>query len=129
VRLNALATRAMLTPTRRQQDVTSRTKQLEALEARLRETEERLKQAKSSPPTRKNSQRRTPVEDTFPPDAKARIGDAQSPLAMRRQQEAAKENARLGALPQTPPSASDGSTDSYVLVDRPPTARSTGERA
>lgn len=51
----------------KKQAVTTQTQELQALEARLRAAEERLQQAKgTSPPRRKDSQRRTPVEAVFP---------------------------------------------------------------
>lgn len=51
----------------RKQAVSTQTQELQALEARLRAAEERLQQAKgNSPPRRKDSQRRTPVEAVFP---------------------------------------------------------------
>lgn len=108
--------------------MSTHTQQLEALEARLRETEARLKQAKSSPPSRKDSQRRTPIEGTFPDDAKARIQDPSSPLAGRGKPENNIQAAKKmpGALPDTP--TSDNSTE-YVLVDRPRTAQSEDEKA
>src|SRR5437763_1227483 len=57
----------------RKQAVTHHAQELEALEAKLRETEERLKQAKNSPPRRKDSQRRTPIEGVFPSEDMARL--------------------------------------------------------
>lgn len=57
----------------KKQAVTDHTQQLEALEARLKETEERLKEVQTSPPRRKDSQRRTPRQDTFHNDDKARL--------------------------------------------------------
>lgn len=93
--------------------MTDHTQQLEALEARLKETEERLKEVQNSPPRRKDSQRRTPRQDTFHNDDKAR--SRQNPAGMRN---------TAGASPESPASAN--STE-YVLVDRPPTAQSTAE--
>lgn len=106
----------------RKQEVTSHTQQLEALEARLRETEERLKQAKSSPPSRKGSQRRSPIEDAFPDDAKERLREAGSPSAARRkpQNSMQTQEGAAGASPDTP--TSDKSTE-YVMVARPRSAR------
>ncbi|KAE8853725.1 hypothetical protein HRS9122_00717 [Pyrenophora teres f. teres] len=65
--------------------VTTQTRELEALEARLRAAEERLNQAKgNSPPARKDSQRRTPVEASFSDQDKARLEEASSsPLAQK----------------------------------------------
>ncbi|KAF2263200.1 hypothetical protein CC78DRAFT_604711 [Lojkania enalia] len=113
----------------KKQAVSSHAQELEALEARLRETEERLKQARSSPPNRKNSQRRTPVQGAFADDDKARIGEPASPLAQRQKlvADTRAANTMPGALPETP--ASYNSTE-YVLVDRPRTAQSQeGEKA
>lgn len=99
----------------RKQAVTSQTQELEALELRLREAENRLKQAKSnSPPRRKNSQRRSPLEGAFPEQDKARVNGPASPLAQ-------KTNAHVmgntsGAAPTTP--SSQNSAD-YVMVERP----------
>jgi hypothetical protein len=93
-------------PTRKQA-VTTQTQELEALELRLREAEDRLKQASSnSPPRRKDSQRRSPLAGAFPAQDKARI-------------EATKTIA--GALQPTTP-ASQNSAD-YVLVERPHSSR------
>jgi hypothetical protein len=87
--------------------VQSQTRELEALEQRLRETEARLKRASSHSPrptnlTRKASERQTPVKPTFDHDG----GSPTSPLA--------KDD-------------SDASTEmmqknekgEYVMVDRP----------
>ncbi|KAF2256863.1 hypothetical protein BU26DRAFT_513621 [Trematosphaeria pertusa] len=93
----------------KKQAVSHHAQELEALEAKLRETEERLKQAKTSPPRRKDSQRRTPIQSAFPDEDRARLAAAGSPLAARR-----KENAR----PQKD------------LPDRPRTAQTEdGEKA
>lgn len=120
----------MLTP-RRKQAVSTHNQELEALEARLRETEERLKRAKSSPPgsfSRKNSQRRTPIGGTFNEEDKARVGGAESsrPLAQKqrpdvKQAASTNANAMPGALPETP--TSYNSSAEYVMVDRPQSAR------
>ncbi|CAE7025158.1 hypothetical protein CFE70_003568 [Pyrenophora teres f. teres 0-1] len=93
--------------------VTTQTRELEALEARLRAAEERLNQAKgNSPPARKDSQRRTPVEASFSDQDKARLEEASSsPLAQ-------KSANMPGALPDTPTPSSTTSAD-YVLVERP----------
>ncbi|KAF2848764.1 hypothetical protein T440DRAFT_146271 [Plenodomus tracheiphilus IPT5] len=92
----------------KKQAVSTQTQELEALEARLRAAEERLQQAKgNSPPRRKDSQRRTPVEGVFPDQAK------QSPLAANSTQATAN---LAGALPETP---SSHSSADYVLVERP----------
>lgn len=73
----------------KKQAVSSHNQELEALEAKLRETEERLKQAKTnSPPRRKDSQRRTPIEGTFPDQDKARLDAAGSPLASKQKHRA-----------------------------------------
>lgn len=54
----------------KKQAVSTQTQELQALEARLRAAEERLQQAKgNSPPRRKDSQRRTPVDAVFPDQA------------------------------------------------------------
>jgi hypothetical protein len=88
----------------RKQAVTTQTQELEALEARLRAAEDRLKQAGgSSPPRRKDSQRRSPLEGAFPAQEPARADGS-----------SAQKTA--GALPDTP--ASQNSAD-YVLVERP----------
>ena len=106
----------------RKQAVTTHTQELEELEARLRATEERLKQAKSSPPSRKASQRQTHVQGTD----KARSGEAGSPLAVRQKTRAVPQ-AATGVQSESP--ISENSTE-YVLVDRPSTAQSTNsERA
>jgi hypothetical protein len=82
--------------------VTTQTQELEALEARLRAAEDRLKQASgSSPPRQKDSQRWSPLEGTFPAQDKARVDAAQK---------------TAGALPATP--NSQNSAD-YVLVETP----------
>jgi hypothetical protein len=110
--------------TRRKQAVTTHTQELEALEAKLRETEERLNQARNSPPRRKDSQRRTPVEGSFSAQDKARLETGGSPLPLRQNKEnlAPRPAQNMpGALSE--PVHSDSSTE-YVLVDRPPTARS-----
>ncbi|KAF2789853.1 hypothetical protein K505DRAFT_327965 [Melanomma pulvis-pyrius CBS 109.77] len=113
----------------KKQAVTTHTQELEALEARLRAAEERLKQAKSSPPSRNASQRRTPLQGVFPDADKARVGEAGSPLAVRPKSRADPQAAKAipGALSESP--TSDNSTE-YVLVDRPRTAQTDdGERA
>ncbi|KAH5434694.1 hypothetical protein HBI23_183730 [Parastagonospora nodorum] len=57
----------------KKQAVTTQTQELEAIERRLREAEDRLKQAATnSPPRRKDSQPRSPLEGTFPTQDKAR---------------------------------------------------------
>jgi hypothetical protein len=96
----------------RKQAVSTHAQELEALEAKLRETEERLKQARNSPPRRKDSQRRTPIESTFPAADSAR----------RQQENTAPQNTRNmpGALSRSPPS---GNSTEYVMVERPRTAR------
>lgn len=86
----------------RKQTVTIQSEELQALEARLRETEERLKRAKTSPPSsdRKNSQRRTPAPESG------------SPLAYRSQR-----NTRLDT----------NSVKGNEMPDRPPSARSENQ--
>lgn len=70
--------------------MTTQTQELEALEARLRAAEEKLSQATgTSPPQRKDSQRRTPVEAVFPDQDKL----PGSPLAAK---------TTPGALPLAP---------------------------
>lgn len=92
--------------------MSTQTQELEALEARLKEAEQRLKQASgNSPPRRKDSQRRSPLEGVFPEQDKARLQGPNSPLAQKNaQQELA------GTRSETP--ASQNSAD-YVLVERP----------
>ena len=115
---------------RRKQTVTIRNEELEALEARLRETEERLKMAKTSPPSRKDSQRRTPIQGTFPEDAKSHAGESGSPLAHHPRRttkvdtESNKRNEKPGALPETPTSYNSAE---YVMVDRPRGAQKDSE--
>ncbi|KAL6710725.1 hypothetical protein ACN47E_007782 [Coniothyrium glycines] len=66
----------------KKQAVSTQTQELEALEAKLRAAEERLNHAKSnSPPRRKDSQRRSPLDGVFPAQDKARLGGPASPLA------------------------------------------------
>ncbi|KAF1962793.1 hypothetical protein CC80DRAFT_97700 [Byssothecium circinans] len=109
----------------KKQAVTTHSQELEALEAKLRETEERLKQAKTSPPRRKDSQRRTPVQAAFSAQDKARLESAGSPMARRQKENMAAQN-MPGALPNTPSSE----RSAYVLVDRPRTAQTDdGEKA
>ncbi|KAF2190596.1 hypothetical protein K469DRAFT_721501 [Zopfia rhizophila CBS 207.26] len=112
----------------KKQAVSSHTQELEALEARLRETEERLKQAKSSPPAaRKNSQRRTPIRGTLPDEDKAQLGESSSPLAHAQARQRSGADLKTakdmpGALPETP--ASYNSAE-YVIVDRPHSAQNS----
>jgi hypothetical protein len=87
----------------KKQEVTSHAQQLEELEARLRATEERLKVAKSSPPSRKTSPARPAIPGDFPDDAQARIGEAASPLAARTRAAPSVRGAR--DMPDRPPSA------------------------
>ncbi|KAF1852081.1 uncharacterized protein K460DRAFT_373941 [Cucurbitaria berberidis CBS 394.84] len=102
----------------KKQAVSTQTQELEALEARLRAAEERLKEAKgSSPPRRKDSQRRTPVEGTFSDQDKAGLQGPNSPLAQKTPQATGNIS---GALPETP---SSHSSADYVLVERPPSAQ------
>lgn len=102
---------APLTTHPRKQAVTTQTQELEAIERRLREAEDRLKQAATnSPPRRKDSQRRSPLEGTFPTQDKARA-DSQNMANMAN---------IAGAQPPTP--SSQNSAD-YVLVERPHSSR------
>ncbi|KAF1978226.1 hypothetical protein BU23DRAFT_550287 [Bimuria novae-zelandiae CBS 107.79] len=101
----------------KKQQVSSHAQELEALEAKLRETEERLNQARTSPPRRKDSQRRTPVKSGFSAQDKAHLASAGSPRQRQNMP---------GALSE--PTHSDNSTE-YVLVDRPPTATDDGQQA
>ncbi|KAJ4297948.1 hypothetical protein N0V90_005847 [Kalmusia sp. IMI 367209] len=113
----------------KKQAVTTHTQELEALEAKLRETEERLQQARSSPPRRKDSQRRTPVEGAFSAHDKAHPEAGGSPLPVRSKENMAPRQRQNmpGALSES--TSSDNSTE-YVFVDRPPTARTDdGENA
>ncbi|KAF1999166.1 hypothetical protein P154DRAFT_554961 [Amniculicola lignicola CBS 123094] len=106
----------------KKQAVSTQTQELQALEARLRETEERLQQAKTSPPRRSDSQRRMPLRGAFPDADKARIGDENSPLSKtqaRGKAQVAKDIS--GALSETPSSSNSAE---YILVDRPRTAQS-----
>jgi hypothetical protein len=99
-----LPSRVTLTSPRKQA-VTTQTQELEALEARLRAAEDRLKQAKSnSPPRRKDPQRRSPLEGTFPAADKASSAPKNS----------------TGAPSTTPSSANSAD---YVLVERPRSSR------
>ena len=97
----------------RKQTVTIRNEELEALEARLRETEERLKMAKTSPPSRKDSQRRTPIQGTFPEDAKSHAGESGSPLAHhpRRTTKVDTESNKRNEKPDRPRGAQKDSED------------------
>ncbi|KAJ4355919.1 uncharacterized protein N0V89_003944 [Didymosphaeria variabile] len=107
----------------KKQAVTTHAQELEALEAKLRETEARLNQARNSPPRRKDSQRRTPIEDTFSAQDRVRLENGGSPLPVRQNKENMAPPPRQnmpGALSE--PTHSDNSTE-YVFVDRPPTAR------
>jgi hypothetical protein len=80
--------------------VSTQTQELEALEARLRAAEDRLKQAsENSPPRPTQAQRRSPLEGVFPAQATAQ-----------------KIGAAAGARSATP--ASQKSAD-YVVVERP----------
>jgi Tfp pilus assembly protein PilX len=111
-------------PRTRKQAVTTHTQELEALEARLRETEERLKNVKSSPPSRKASQRQTTSSDAD----KAPSGEASSPLAMRQKTHVDPRASKATAGAQSESSTSDNSTE-YVLVDRPQTAPTDDEES
>jgi hypothetical protein len=106
--LNIHQTKPRLTlPPPRKQAVSTQTQELEALEARLREAEDRLKQASSnSPPRRKNSERRSPITGVFPDQDTAQL---KSPLVQR--------NALAAGAPTTTPSSQNNAD--YVLVERP----------
>ncbi|KAF3046806.1 hypothetical protein E8E11_004337 [Didymella keratinophila] len=68
----------------KKQAVSTQAQELEALQRRLREAEERLSQATgNSPPKRKDSQRRSPISGVFPNKDTA---SANSPLAARHPQ-------------------------------------------
>jgi len=124
----------------KKQAVSSHTQELEALEAKLRETEERLKQAKTSPApfSRKDSQRRTPIQGTFAEADMAGAPDPNSPLSQvtnvpRRsnpQAEARKSNDQApllsmpGAMPGTPQSYTGRE---YVMVDKPHDGQASGD--
>ncbi|KAH7090635.1 hypothetical protein FB567DRAFT_296580 [Paraphoma chrysanthemicola] len=98
----------------KKQAVSTQTQELEALERRLREAEDRLKEAKTnSPPRRKDSSRRSPLEGVFPAQDKARVNGPASPLAQRNAQ---AMGTAAGARSGTP--SSHTSAD-YVLVERP----------
>ena len=117
----------ILTP-RRKKAVSSQTSELEALEARLKATEERLKQAASGSPPGKSStgrsspRQRVPLGDTFTRESPT------SPLAAEFRPPANDDRSSgwkqegyaapmPGALPPTP-GASEGEFDSeYVLVE------------
>ncbi|KAF2808690.1 uncharacterized protein BDZ99DRAFT_389336 [Mytilinidion resinicola] len=99
----------------KKQIVSTHTQELEALEAKLRETEERLNKAKTSPTaafSRKNSQRRTPIQGTFAEADKARTSESNSPLS---QSENTMPGSMPGAMPETPQSHNGRD---YVMVDR-----------
>jgi len=113
----------------RKQTVTIRNEELEALEARLRETEERLRMARSSPSaSHKDSQRQTPIKGSFPGAASQE--ESGSPLAHRPARitsvttESSKRNDIPGALPETPTSYNSAE---YVMVDRPRSAQKDSE--
>jgi hypothetical protein len=90
--------------------VSTQTQELEALEARLRAAEDRLKQASSnSPPRPSQAERRSPLEGVFSPQDKA-----------------TKIGATTGARSATP--ASQNSAD-YVVVERPVSSRVEAEKA
>ncbi|KAF2745787.1 hypothetical protein M011DRAFT_446335 [Sporormia fimetaria CBS 119925] len=82
----------------KKQEVSNHTQQLEALEARLRETEERLKQAKSSPPAKRASQPQ-------PRDNEGEQGTG-SPTTARR-------------VPREQMQSTEGAAAEYVVVARP----------
>jgi hypothetical protein len=97
----------------RKQAVTTHAQELEALEAKLRETEARLKQAKTSPPRNNDGQR---TENNM------RAESTGSPMARRQKENLVPQSTEHmpGALPGTP--SSDRSAE-YVIVDRPLTAQ------
>ncbi|KAH8717128.1 hypothetical protein GQ44DRAFT_624126 [Phaeosphaeriaceae sp. PMI808] len=96
----------------KKQAVSTQTQELEALEARLREAEDRLKQVNTnSPPQRKDSQRRSPLNGAFPDKDKA---GPSSPLV---QKNTSTQANTAGAQPHSP--SSQNSAD-YVLVERQP---------
>lgn len=116
----------------RKKAVSSQSQELEALEARLRETEERLKQRRSrnsSPSSPGNSRntthRRPPIDRTFSGGDNTEQAVATSPLATQppstqsrplTAQSPSYSVPRIpGAMPQTP--AENGSSD-YVMVNR-----------
>ncbi|KAF2281451.1 uncharacterized protein EI97DRAFT_367451 [Westerdykella ornata] len=108
---------------KKKREVSMHTQQLEALQARLRETEERLKLAQESPPTRKDSQRRSPVQGAFSDvshEPMQQSSNSSSPTTARRAQHNNAEEADCptGALSES--LTSDKSTE-YVMVDRPRT--------
>ena len=124
----------------RKQAVSTHTQELEALEARLRETEERLKQAKSSPPSfnRKNSQHRTPIRGTFAEADKAGASDPTSFLAQvtaaprRHAVQTGSQNSNnqtsLAPMPATLPETPRSHTSrDYVMVDRPQDGQNNGD--
>jgi chromosome segregation ATPase len=89
--------------------VNTQTRELEALEARLRATEERLNQAKgNSPPSKTDNQQKAHQTESQPQMP-------ESPLAQ-------KTLNMPGALPQTPTPSSTTSAD-YVLVERPSSSK------
>ncbi|KAJ4369019.1 hypothetical protein N0V83_006101 [Neocucurbitaria cava] len=102
----------------KKQAVSTQTQELEALEARLRAAEERLNKAKtSSPPRRKDSQRRSPIEGAFPDQDTARLQGRGSPLPQKNPRTTGNI---AGAQVET--SSSHGSAD-FVLVERPRSAQ------
>jgi len=132
----------------KKQAVSTHTQELQALEAKLRETEERLKQANTSQPafSRKNSQRRTPIHGTFTEAEKARTSEPNSPLSQvttappRRpaqlEPQTTSEQPSLaptsGAFPGPMPGAMPGTPRSYtsreyVMVDRPDEGQANGD--
>lgn len=124
----------------KKQAVSTHTQELEALEARLRETEERLKQAKSSPPSfnRKNSQHRTPIRGTFAEVDKAGASDPTSFLAQvtaaprRHTVQTGSQNPNdqtsLAPMPVTLPETPRSHTSrDYVMVDRPQDGQNNGD--
>ncbi len=108
----------------RKQNVTSGHQQLQELEARLRETEERLARAsRGSSPARQADTGAPMAEDTQQQHRMGtpRSSSLRSPPVVRPQAAAREDTTRLmggmpGALPQTPMEHSGKSE--YVMVDR-----------
>ncbi len=94
--------------------MSTQTQELEALEAKLRAAEERLDQAKgNTPPRRKDSQRRTPIQGVFPDQDKAQM---KSPRNQATTNGTHTKQDASGARSATP--SSENSAD-YVLVESP----------
>jgi hypothetical protein len=96
----------------RKQQVSSQTTELEALEARIKEMEERLKRS-GQPGASTGSPRgqRTPIANTFDQAAQANKDGAQRPLQASRPGTAKQTQqapAHGGAMPPTPTASEDG---------------------